>query len=108
MAAGSVLAFWLVALLLIVVPGADWAFTISAGLRGHSVLPALGGLVAGYAAVTAVVAAGVGALVAGSPAVLTGLTVVGGLYLMWHGATTFARPSLPATSAPPAAPTASP
>src|SRR5258708_89334 len=95
MAAGSVLAFWLVALLLIVVPGADWAFTISAGLRGHCVLPAVGGLVAGYAAVTVIVAAGVGALVAGSPAFLTGLTIVGGLYLMWHGAMTFAKPSAP-------------
>jgi threonine/homoserine/homoserine lactone efflux protein len=95
MAAGSVLAFWLVALLLIAVPGADWAFTVSAGLRGHSVLPAVGGLVLGYAAVTAVVAAGVGALVAGTPAVLTGLTVVGGAYLIWHGGTTFAHPPSP-------------
>jgi threonine/homoserine/homoserine lactone efflux protein len=95
MAPGSVLAFWLVALLLIAVPGADWAFTVSAGLRGHSVLPAVGGLVLGYAAVTAVVAAGVGALVAGTPAVLTGLTVVGGAYLIWHGGTTFAHPPSP-------------
>lgn len=93
MAVGSVLAFWAVALLLIVVPGADWAFTIGAGLRGRSVYPAVSGLVAGYAVVTLVVAAGVGALVAGSPAILTGLTLVGGLYLMWHGAATFACPS---------------
>ena len=57
MALRSLLAFWLVALLLIAVPGADWAFTIGAGLRGRSVLPAVGGLVAGYLAVTAVVAA---------------------------------------------------
>jgi threonine/homoserine/homoserine lactone efflux protein len=97
MAASSVLAFWLVALLLIVVPGVDWAFTISAGLRGHSVLPAVSGLVAGYAGVTAVVAAGVGALVASSPGILTGLTIVGGLYLMWHGAMTFVKPSSPST-----------
>lgn len=95
MAAGSVFAFWAVALLLIVVPGPDWAFTIGAGLRGRSVLPAVGGLVTGYAVITLVVAAGVGALVAGSPAVLTGLTAVGGLYLMWHGATTLARPAEP-------------
>jgi threonine/homoserine/homoserine lactone efflux protein len=95
MATGSVLAFWLVALVLIAVPGADWAFTISAGLRGRSVAPAVGGLVVGYAAVTAVVAAGVGAAVAGSPAILTGLTIVGGLYLVWHGAMTFARPGAP-------------
>lgn len=91
MAAGSLLSFWFVALLLIAVPGADWAFTIGAGLRGASVLPAVGGLVAGYAGVTTVTAAGVGALVAGSPRVLTGLTLVGGLYLMWHGAMTFAE-----------------
>jgi threonine/homoserine/homoserine lactone efflux protein len=101
MAAGSVLAFWLVALLLVVVPGADWAFTISAGLRGHSVLPAVGGLVLGYAAVTAVVAAGVGALVAGSPGILTGLSILGGAYLIWHGAVAFIRPFAPPTTLDP-------
>ena len=95
MAAGSVLAFWLVALLLIAVPGADWAFTLGAGLRGRSVVPAVGGLVLGYAAMTAVVAAGVGGLIAGSAAMLTTLTVVGGAYLMWHGARTFTGPSAP-------------
>lgn len=103
MALRTVLAFWLVALLLIVVPGADWAFTISMGLRGRSVLPAVAGLVTGYAAVTAVVATGVGALVAGSPAVLTALTIVGAAYLMWHGAMTFAHPSSPAAATGPGA-----
>lgn len=93
MATASVLAFWLVAVALIVVPGADWAFTIGAGLRGRYVTPAVGGLIVGYAAVTIVVAAGAGALVAASPPILTGLSIVGGCYLMWHGATTFARPS---------------
>ena len=34
MAASSVAAFWAVAVLLIIVPGPDWAFTIGAGLRG--------------------------------------------------------------------------
>ena len=95
MAASSVFEFWLVALVLIVVPGADWAFTLSAGLRGRSVVPAVGGLVLGYAAITAVVSAGVGALVARSGSILTGLTIVGGLYLIWHGSTTAARPSTP-------------
>ncbi len=90
-----IVTFWLVALLLIVVPGADWAFTIGAGVHGGSVLPAVAGLVLGYAAITVVVAAGVGALVAGSPAILTGLTAVGGVYLIWHGAMTAARPSSP-------------
>ncbi len=84
---------------MIMVPGADWAFTISAGLRGHSILAAVSGLVLGYAAMTIVVAAGVGALVARSPAFLTGLTIAGGLYLMWHGARALARPSAPGTPA---------
>jgi threonine/homoserine/homoserine lactone efflux protein len=86
MAVGSIAAFWVVALLLIIVPGADWAFTIGSSLRGHSALAAVSGLVLGYAAVTVIVAAGVGALVAGTPAILTALTIVGGLYLIWHGA----------------------
>jgi threonine/homoserine/homoserine lactone efflux protein len=99
MAVGSVAAFWALALLLIAVPGADWAFTISSGLAGRSALPAVGGLVAGYAGITVVVAAGAGAVVATSPALLTGLTIAGGAYLMWHGAMTFARPPAPAVQA---------
>jgi threonine/homoserine/homoserine lactone efflux protein len=108
MAAGSVVAFWAVALLLIMVPGADWAFVLGASLRGRSVLPAVAGLMLGYAGMTIVVAAGVGAIVSRSPALLTALTVVGGCYLIWHGATTVARPSAPspaaaaATQSPPA------
>ncbi len=99
MAASSVVAFWAVASLLIIVPGADWAFVLSAGLRGRTVVPAVSGVVLGYAGVTVVVAAGVGTLVARSPAFLTGLTVVGGLYLMWHGARTFARSPAPGAHA---------
>ena len=93
MATSSVLAFWAVAVLFAIVPGTDWAFTISAALRGHRVGTAVGGLVVGYTVLTVIVAAGVGAMVAGTPAALTGLTVVGGGYLAWHGATTLARPS---------------
>ena len=99
MAASSIAAFWAIAFLLVIVPGPDWAFTVSAGLRGRSVLPAVGGIVLGYAAMTIVVAAGVGALVARTPAFLSALTVAGGLYLMWHGTMTVARPSAPGTTA---------
>jgi threonine/homoserine/homoserine lactone efflux protein len=97
MPAGSVVAFWVLALLLIMVPGADWAFVLGASLRGRSVLPAVGGLVLGYTGITIVVAAGVGAVVGRSPALLGGLTAVGGCYLIWHGATTFARPAAAST-----------
>jgi threonine/homoserine/homoserine lactone efflux protein len=99
MAASSIFAFWAVAVLLILVPGADWAFTISAGLRGHSVLPAVSGLMLGYAAMTVVVAAGLGTLVARTPDMLTALTIAGGIYLMWLGARTLVRPSAPGISA---------
>ena len=95
MAVSSVLAFWAVAFLLIVVPGADWAFTIGVGLGGRSVVPAVGGLVVGYLTMTVVVAAGVGAFVAGHRAALVALMVLGGVYLMWHGATTLSKPPAP-------------
>lgn len=99
----AIFAFWGVALLLIVVPGADWAFTIGAGVHQRAVVPAVGGLVIGYATMTAVVAAGVGALVAGSPAALTILSVIGGAYLMWHGALTLRQAvAEPGTAASPA------
>src|SRR6202451_1498937 len=104
MPADSIVAFWAVALLLIMVPGADWAFARVVSLRGRSVLPAVGGLVLGYTGITIVVAVGVGAVVVRSPALLGGRTVVGGCYLIWHGATTFARPAPApvAAGAPPA------
>ena len=95
MAASSVAAFWVVAFLLIIVPGADWAFVIGTVLGGRPVLPAVGGLVLGYAGLTLAVAAGVGALVARTPASLTALTVAGGLYLIWLGARALARPGGP-------------
>jgi len=103
MAVGSIVAFWAVAALLIMVPGADWAFTIGAGLGGQSVVAAVGGLVLGYTAMTIVVAAGVGALVAHSAAFLTGLSIAGGGYLIWHGARTWARPGIRDVPAGPAA-----
>ena len=95
MAASSVLAFWAVAVLLIIVPGPDWAFVLGSGLNARSAIPAVGGLVIGYSALTLVVAAGVGTVVARSPALLAGLIIVGGLYLMWLGARTLTRPKSP-------------
>ncbi|WP_086824595.1 LysE family translocator [Allokutzneria sp. NRRL B-24872] len=98
MAVSSIAAFWAVSVLLILVPGADWAYTISAGLQDRSVLPAVSGLLLGYVGLTAVVAAGVAAVVASTPFVLTALTAVGALYLVWIGATTLARPAVPGAS----------
>ncbi|MFF9106367.1 LysE family translocator [Streptomyces rubrogriseus] len=88
-------AFWSVSFLLVLVPGADWAYAITAGLRHRSVLPAVGGMLSGYVLLTAVVAAGLATAVAGSPTVLTALTAAGAAYLIWLGATTLARPAAP-------------
>jgi threonine/homoserine/homoserine lactone efflux protein len=96
MAASSIIAFWAVVLLLIIVPGADWAYVIGTVLGHRSVLLAVGGIVLGYAGMTIVVAAGVGGIVARTPASLTALTIAGGLYLIWLGARTVTRPTAPA------------
>ena len=93
MAIGSIAAFWAVAALLIAVPGADWAYVISTVLGGRPVMLAVGGLAIGYAGITIVVAAGVGTLVARTPASLVALTIAGGLYLLWIGVRTFLRPA---------------
>ncbi|MFD7062344.1 LysE family translocator [Streptomyces sp. NPDC059906] len=91
----GIAAFWTVSFLLVLVPGADWAYAITAGLRHRSVLPAVGGLLSGYVLLTAVVAAGLATVIAGSPTVLTALTAAGAAYLIWLGATTLARPAAP-------------
>lgn len=91
MSPGSLLAFWGVAALLIAVPGVDWAFAINAGLH-RKALPAAGGIVLGYLVMTAVVAAGLGALITSTPVALTALTLIGALYLIWLGSTAIRAP----------------
>ncbi|MFI6370097.1 LysE family translocator [Streptomyces sp. NPDC050546] len=78
-------AFLAVDLLLIFTPGADWAYAISAGLRDRSVVPAVAGLVAGYAGYTLLAVAGLVVIVASSGALLTALTLAGAGYLVWLG-----------------------
>ncbi|MDR2299849.1 MAG: LysE family translocator [Comamonas sp.] len=86
MSFAALTAFWAVSFLLVLTPGADWAYVISAGLRGRKlVLPATVGLACGALLATLAVAAGVGALVARNPAMLTALTATGALYLAWMG-----------------------
>jgi threonine/homoserine/homoserine lactone efflux protein len=101
---GTLLSFLALDLLLVCVPGADWAFVISAGLRDRSPVPAVAGLVTGYALHTALAAAGLAVLVAGSPALLTALTVVGAAYLVWLGWGVLRRPGVPGTAGAEAVP----
>lgn len=78
--------FWMVSLALAVVPGADWAYAISAGLKGRSkAVAAVLGLVAGCLLAAMVVAAGIGALVSRHPSMLHAMTFAGAGYLLMLG-----------------------
>uniref|UniRef100_A0AAU3HPP8 LysE family translocator n=1 Tax=Streptomyces sp. NBC_01393 TaxID=2903851 RepID=A0AAU3HPP8_9ACTN len=95
----TVAAFLAVDLLLVFTPGADWAYAISAGLRERSVLPAVAGLIAGYAGYTLLAVAGLVVIVANSAALLTALTVAGAAYLMWLGLNVLRQPTALTASA---------
>ena len=90
-----VAAFLAVDVLLVLTPGADWAYAIAAGLGGRTVLPAVAGLVTGYAGYTVLVVAGLAVLVARTPGLLTVLTALGAVYLLWLGYSVLARPGVP-------------
>jgi len=98
MAYATFLTFWVVSFLLIITPGMDWAYVISAGMRGRVVVPAVSGLLLGHLTAILLVAAGVGALVASTPAALTVLTYGGAAYLMWIGVSQLRHPPAPAAA----------
>ncbi|MBL1081957.1 LysE family translocator [Streptomyces actinomycinicus] len=95
---GLLFSFLAVDLLLVCVPGADWAYVIATALRGSSVPRAVAGLVCGYALHTVLATAGLAVLVAGSPRLLTALTVAGAGYLLWLGWSVLRRPAVPGTA----------
>ena len=86
-----VLGFWAVAALLVCTPGADWAYAVTAGLGGRTMLPSIGGILFGYLLVVIAVAVGLGALVAANPVLLDVLTIGGALYLLWLGVSGLVR-----------------
>jgi threonine/homoserine/homoserine lactone efflux protein len=81
-------AFVLVAGALACTPGVDWAYSITAGLRQRSFVPAVAGLCGGYVLHTLLMVAGLAALLAGMPGVLGWITVAGAGYLLWLGVST--------------------
>lgn len=91
-------AFWFLSFSLVIIPGADWAYAMSAGLRRRAIAPAVLGILSGYVLITLVVAAGVGTLVARVPAVLTALTLVGAAYLLWLGINVLRNPAVPSVA----------
>ena len=95
MAISVLTAFWAVSLLFVITPGADWAYAISAGMRGRWVMPAVAGMLSGHFLATLVVAAGVGSLLAGHPLALMLLTLAGCTYLLWLGGNLLLSPGVP-------------
>lgn len=85
--------FTTIDVLLVLTPGPDWAYVLAVGSRNERVLPAVAGLVAGYLALTLLVAAGLAVLITTSPGALTAVTLVGGAYLIWLGASLVSRPA---------------
>jgi len=81
-------AFIVVAVALACTPGVDWAYSITAGLRQRSFVPAVAGLCGGYLLHTILMVAGLAALLAGMPGVLGWITVAGAGYLLWLGVST--------------------
>lgn len=81
-------AFVLVAAALACTPGVDWAYSITAGLRQRSFVPAVAGLCGGYVLHTLLMVVGLAALLSGMPGVLGWLTVAGAGYLLWLGIST--------------------
>lgn len=81
----AVFEFAAVALAMIAVPGPDWAYILATGTRNHVVWPGVAGIAIGYTLITAVVALGVGPLIATRPLAFTTLTAVGAVYLMYLG-----------------------
>ncbi|WP_142059764.1 LysE family translocator [Pseudarthrobacter sp. B4EP4b] len=82
------LAFVLVAAALACTPGVDWAYSIAAGLRQRSFVPAVAGLCGGYVLHTVLLVAGLAALLTGLPGVLGWITLAGAAYLVWLGIST--------------------
>ncbi|CAL9325190.1 LysE family translocator [Streptomyces olindensis] len=103
----TLVAFLAVDLLLVFTPGADWAYAITAGLRDRSVVPAVAGLVAGYAGYTLLAVAGLVVIVANSGTLLTALTLAGAGYLVWLGWGVLRQPAALTASAQGAGPAGS-
>ncbi len=77
-----IVGFWILSFTLVLVPGPDWAYLLTAGVAGR-VWWALLGMLLGYLLVIFCVMTGVGALVAAQPLLLNGLTFIGATYLLW-------------------------
>lgn len=85
MTAAALFSFWAFSMMFVLTPGADWAYAMSAGIRGRYIFSAVFGLLLGYVVLTAIVAAGIGILISGNHLLMLLLATGGALYLIWLG-----------------------
>lgn len=85
MTAAALFSFWAFSMMFVLTPGADWAYAMSAGIRGRYIFSAVLGLLLGYVVLTAIVAAGIGILISGNHLLMLLLATGGALYLIWLG-----------------------
>lgn len=90
--------------LMVLLPGPDWAFLIASGIREHSIVPSLAGILAGYIVTVAAVAVGVGAVVAALPGFIVGLTFAAAGYLTYLGVRVLREPPVVVAASGGAAP----
>ena len=100
MSAANLALFWAVSAMFVITPGVDWAYAISGGLQ-RAVVPAVSGLLVGHLLATLLVAAGVGALIAGMPVALEAMTLCGAVYLAYLGMGMLLRPGAVVSDARP-------
>lgn len=95
MSQSTLIAFWAFSLLFVFTPGADWAYAISAGIRGRGLTASVLGLLSGYVVLTVIVAAGIGVLIVDNTLLMTCLAIAGACYLTWLGFGMFRNPPVP-------------
>uniref|UniRef100_UPI003567270C LysE family translocator n=1 Tax=Pseudoalteromonas sp. TaxID=53249 RepID=UPI003567270C len=94
-----IFSFWLVSILFVLTPGADWAYTISAGIAGDKIVPAVSGLILGHLVASLIVVVGLGALLASHAIFIKLLTLFGALYIIWIAVSLYRFPPMPAAYA---------
>ncbi|NDJ56348.1 LysE family transporter [Enterobacteriaceae bacterium 4M9] len=90
---GVAAGFWVVSFLLIITPGADWAYVISSGIHGRRIVPAVTGLMSGHLLATVAVVTGAGIVIARHPVALQVVTLLGAAWLLWLGISMLRSPA---------------
>jgi threonine/homoserine/homoserine lactone efflux protein len=85
--------------LMVLLPGPDWAYLIATSMRERSIVPSLAGILLGYLATVAAVAIGVGAAVAALPWFIVALTLAAAVYLTYLGVRVLREPPVVAAVA---------